>query len=392
MSSTGTVRSCIRCHEAKRKCDRVTPSCRLCRRKKLECIYPSRRPSNFVPIETAYDASSPPPEFNMLDFEAMSNELTITSTPPEPAQDPAIPSLAITLDARGSWFLAPETFTVDHTPMPLPPNFKLSDLKDFVRLIERWLATWITTGSNTFIHAHLYEGTFPSCLQIAFATFSAYLNRTPTTTAMILRAVNDQATALISASNEGGTSCKLLIDLARIHALLAYQIIGLFDGDIRSRHLAEKRAPHLSKALDRALENASATLTRHLSANDVTVSLANPTSPTELLWQSWIVSESLRRTWLVAQGISASYDGLKLGWAPCKGDVMFTTREGLWAASEASLWTRMCADGDVHFGGRFLTECLFDGAPEGVDEFGKAMMEAVFGRERFVEWLCSTHC
>jgi hypothetical protein len=366
MSSAGTIRSCIRCNEAKRKCDRTTPSCRLCRRKKLECTYPSRRPSNFIPIETAHNVPSPLPEFDLLDFEAISNELTVT--------EPLPGDLAITTSARGSWFLAPETFVVDHTPMPLPPNSKISDLKDFIRLIETSLATWITTGSNTFIHAHLYRDTFPSCLQIAFATFSAYLNRTRETTDMILRAVNDQATQLVSRQEEAD-------------ALFAYQMIGLFDGDIRSRHLAEKRAAHLSRSLDRALETASATLGLQMFADDLNISLPNLTSPTERLWQSWTISESLRRTWLVVQGISACYDGLKQGWAPCNGDVMFTTREGLWSASSACSWIKMCADRDVRFVGRFNAEWLFDVAPEEVDDFSKVMLETVYGRERCMEWM-----
>jgi hypothetical protein len=309
----------------------------------------------------------------------MSNELTIT----EPLPD----DLAITTNARGSWFLAPETFVVDHTPMPLPPNFKISDLKEFIRLIETCLATWITTGSNTFIHAHLYRDTFPSCLQIAFSTFSAYVNRTRETTDMILRAVNDQATALVSRREEIGTSYELLQDLAHIHALFAYQMIGLFDGDIPSRHLAEKRAAHLSRSLDRALETASATLGMQVLADDFTISLPNLTSPTERLWQTWIISESLRRTWLVVQGISACYDGLKQGWAPCNGDVMFTTREGLWSASSAFSWIKMCADRDARFVGRFNAEWLFDVAPEEVDDFGKAMLETVYGKERCIEWM-----
>jgi hypothetical protein len=208
---------------------------------------------------------------------------------------------------------------------------------------------------------------------------------------MILRAVNDQATALVSRREEGDVPSDLLNDLAYIHALLAYQMIGLFNGNIRSRHLAEKRAAHLSRSLDRVLENASATLRRHLSVDGLDISLANPTSSTELLWQTWIISESLRRTWLVAQGIIASYDGLKQGWALCNGDIMFTTREGLWSASSASLWANMCGDTDVRFVGRFHAEFLFDLAPDGVDEFGKFMLEAIFGKERYKNWLCVIH-
>ncbi|KAJ4303208.1 hypothetical protein N0V90_002101 [Kalmusia sp. IMI 367209] len=391
MAAIGTGRSCIRCYEAKRKCDQMSPSCRLCRRKQLACVYPSRRPSSFVPIDTT-DKPCRPPDVNLPEFQTMNNELSVVGVFPELALDLASPDLSPTIDARTAWFTAPETFMVDHSPMPLPPNFKISDLKEFVRLIESWLMIWVTTGSNAFIHAHLYEDNFPSCLQIAFATYSAYINRTPTATEIILRSVNDQATALVSGLDTTNGSNDLLKDLAHIHALFAYQMIGLFDGDIRSRHLAETRAPVLGKLLERTLEKASATLKRDVATDGSTFSLADLLSPTELLWRSWIISESLRRAWLVIQGISSSYDGLKQGWAPCNGDVMFTTREGLWTANSASLWAKLCMDRDVRFLGRTHAECLFMVAPEEVDEFAKFMLEAIFGKERSMNWLSGTQC
>ncbi|KAF2801217.1 hypothetical protein K505DRAFT_319975 [Melanomma pulvis-pyrius CBS 109.77] len=398
MAAISTSRSCTRCNTAKRKCDRVTPSCRLCRRKKLECVYPSERLSSFVPIQTTSGASTPP-ELSLLNFESTSNELNISEFPPlsEAALDIANPpGSAPRINYCGAWFLAPETFMVDHTPMPLPPNFKISDLKGFVRLVEGWMAAWITTGSNPFIHAHLYRSNFPSCLQIAFTTLSAYLNRTQATTDMILRAVNDQASTLVSASDvEAGTSPDLLEDLAHIHALLVYQMVGLFDGDIRSRHLAEQRAAIFTISLDRAIEKASRELRwdlLELDPNHLTLSLTSQTSLAEPLWRSWIISESLRRTWLICNGISASYDGLKQGWTPCNGDVMFTSREGLWSAGSALSWGKMCMERDVRFVGRFRAEWLFEVAPEEVDEFGKVMLESIYGRERSMTWLHGTKC
>ncbi|KAF1992782.1 hypothetical protein P154DRAFT_478573, partial [Amniculicola lignicola CBS 123094] len=276
---------------------------------------------------------------------------------------------------------------VNHLPMPLPPNFKIQDLKDFVQLIESWLTIWVATGTNAFIHSHLYEQSFPSCLQIAFATYSAYINRKPAACEIILRSVNDQATALVSDLDQIRGSNDSVKALAYIHSLFVYQMIGLFDGDIRSRHLAEGRIPVLAELLDHTLKNASAMLKQDIGMYGHTFSLAYFLGPTELLWRSWVISESLRRTWLVIQGISASYDGLKQGWAPCNGDVMFTTREGLWSANTASLWAKMCTDQDVRFVGRTHAECLFMVAPEEVDEFAKFMLESIFGKERSSNWL-----
>lgn len=391
MSAITTGRSCSRCHEAKRKCDQMSPSCRLCRRKGLACVYTSRRPSSFVPIETI-DHGNLLLSTNSPDLQTMSNELSVAGMPPELTLDFANPTDLPLTDAGSAWFTAPGAFMINHSPMPLPPNFKIQDLKEFVRLIESWLAIWVTTGSNAFIHAHLYGTGFPSCLQIAFATYSAYINRTSTTSEIILRSVNDQATALVSQLDQIHGPKDLVKDLACIHALFVYQIIGLFDGDIRSRHLAESRAPVLAELLDRTLKNASSTLKQDMSMDVPTFSLAHLLAPTGLLWRSWIVSETLRRTWLVIQGISASYDGLKQGWAPCNGDVMFTTREGLWSADSASVWAKMSMDQDVRFVGRTHAECLFMVAPEETDEFAKFMLKNIFGKERSSNWLSRTRC
>ncbi|KAF1937161.1 hypothetical protein EJ02DRAFT_458949 [Clathrospora elynae] len=392
MSASTTGRSCNRCHEAKRKCDQMLPSCRLCRRKSLACVYPSRRPSNFVSIDTI-DICRTPPVTDSPGLHTMDNELLIAETSSKFALDFVnATDLHLTNDARAAWFTAPEAFTVDRSPMPLPPNFKLQDLKEFVRLIESWLTIWVTTGSNAFIHAHLYGNNFPSCLQIAFTTYSAYINRTATTSEIILRGVNDQATALVSGLDQKSGSKNLVRDLAYIHALFAYQMIGLFDGDIRSRHLAESRAPVLAELLDYTLKNASTTLKQEMSMDGSAFSLSHLLDPTELLWRSWRISESLRRTWLVIQGISASYDGLKQGWAPCNGDVMFTTREGLWSAESASVWGKMSVDQDVRFIGRTHAEWLFLFAPEETDDFAKSMLKNIFGKERSLKWLSGTQC
>ncbi|KAJ4350315.1 uncharacterized protein N0V89_008936 [Didymosphaeria variabile] len=322
----------------------------------------------------------------MLELVYFGNDTPLAEALPDPALDVADTThLSLASDPRAEWFTAPETFLIDHTPMPLPPNFDVLDLKTFVRLIESWMRDWVTTGNNMFIHAQLYGDHLPSCLEVAFTTFSAYINKTAATTEIVLRAVNDQATALVSKADESNTSSNVLRNLACIHALLAYQIIGLFDGDIRSRHLAEERAPILAALLDRIFEKASAALVEQVSPNESST-LLESVSFDERLWRSWIISESLRRTWLVARGIGASYDGFKQGWALCYGDVMITTREGLWSANSATLWMEMCMERDVRFIGRIDAESLLKVPPEEVDEFAKAVLETRFGKEGFMRW------
>ncbi|KAF2647284.1 hypothetical protein K491DRAFT_699720 [Lophiostoma macrostomum CBS 122681] len=279
MSAISTGRSCGRCHEAKRKCDQLSPSCRLCKRKGLSCVYPSRRPSRFVPIET--EDCSLTSDTNSPGIQIMSNELSVPGDSEFALNLPNSAEPSFSTDTRAPWFAAPEAFVVDHSPLPLPPNFKIQDLKEFVRLIESWQTIWVMTGSNAFIHPHLYGNSFPSCLQIAFATYSAYVNRTPATRDIILRSVNDQATALVFGLDHIGGPKDLVKELASIHALFAYQLIGLFDGDIRSRHLAESRAQVLAELLDHTLKGASAKLSLEMLVGESTSSLAHLFAPNE---------------------------------------------------------------------------------------------------------------
>jgi len=324
----------------------------------------------------------------LLDLEAFSTDLDINEGLPELSLGLVVPpDPSLTIEPYVNWFLTPEAFVVDHTMMPLPSNFKISGLKDCIDIIKAWMVDWVKTGSNAFIHAQLYQDCFPACLQIAYTTLSAYHNRTEATTHMILRAVNDQATALVSRSDEARNSKSLIHDLAHIHALLAYQMIGLFDGDIRSRYLAEKRVQHLAKLSESALEKASVALARDILVNDSSLRAPGQTSSSELFWHAWIMSESLRRTWLVVQSIRASYDGLKQGWAQCHGGLMFTSRQGLWSAKSAFDWCSICAEHDVRFVGRFQLESLLHAPSAEVDEFGKAMVKSLFGKERLESWV-----
>src|SRR6478735_6395454 len=129
MPAIGTGRSCVQCNDAKRRCDRNTPACRLCRRKNLDCVYPLLKPSNFVPITTTEEEYRPS-DSDVLDLEDSSVEQLMSEALPDPTSDFVnVTALSLVPDPYAAWFAAPETFLVDHTPMPLPPNFKIRDLE-----------------------------------------------------------------------------------------------------------------------------------------------------------------------------------------------------------------------------------------------------------------------
>lgn len=84
-----------------------------------------------------------------------------------------------------------------------------------------------------YIHRYLYKDNMPRCMLQAFTMCLLYTNQTESNRAMILRVLHESVTSLKT------TVCnKALVPqqkLARVHALIFYQTIRMFDGDIMVR-------------------------------------------------------------------------------------------------------------------------------------------------------------
>lgn len=302
---------------------------------------------------------------------------------------------------KTDWFLAPETWVIVHDgDAAAAEAITRAQMKEYLGLAHSWIERWCDTGSNPFIHHRLYSSTFPECVQVAYATLASYINRTPANTDIVLRIVEDRATALLHdngavvdkfianewACQEDEDDIDLLHQLARVHALLIYQMIGLFDGDTRSRYVAEGRlgvqvgwASKLYRAAASQLSTGQYT-TQH-SFGPI------PTNAAQSRWYLWILTESIRRTWLVTLSMSCVFSALQQRWSACPGGIMFTTRSGLWEATTAASWQRQCLDKDPAFLQRFESATLFSTAKlEDVDEFGIAMLDMTFGREAVEQW------
>ncbi|KAL6809821.1 hypothetical protein V8C40DRAFT_153033 [Trichoderma camerunense] len=405
MAAPLELRACKACAKSKRKCDKQMLSCQRCKDAGIDCVYPQPRQSSYVLLNDSplsNEASGLPKssagirEVGDVDTATQSSavdlsvDLSVHSHQPFSAHSPS------------DWFLSPETWKIEPYPIHINPNmdlFSSSMLKSYVSVIQHWLKSWVVSGSNPFIHSHLYRTRFPACVQIAYTTLSAYINRTETNSEIILRIIESQAKDLLInpdiSVNDALEPLDPLEQLARVHALMVYQIICLFDGDIRSRHLAEGRSHILNRWVTQMVECASSSLyllSLTLDPLDLveTTSPVNPSSVnggTEHLWHTWILAESIRRTWLTATGLQALYLTLQQGWAFCPGGMMFTTRRGVWEAKTAFAWERLCLETDIGFIQRFETEKLFtEASPLEIDDFGKMILESTYGTERMERW------
>lgn len=432
MPTLAVSNACRACARSKRKCGRQVPSCARCADRGRSCVYPSsksRAASSFGPLLSDVLRSSGPREpdglisdvegntfphaANLILADDFANDLMLglsfplmDSDFPLMDSDFAAPSSVIQTPSesvtRPDWFLGPETWRISrHGDAAAAAAVGKATMKKYVAVVQSWFECWVTTGSNPFIHSRLYSANFPACVQVAYTTLASYIHRTPANTDTLLRIVEDRSNDLLQENgavlnrvgadewtDEGEHDVGLFAQLTRLHALMVYQSIGLFDGDIRSRHVAEGHmaiqdswASKLLHVAGEALSNA------HTVAGHLIGCLPRPSTYSQQQWYLWVLSESIRRTWLVAVSISAVFKALQRRWSTCPGGVMYTNRSGLWNAASATEWEKQCLEKNVAFLQRFECASLLDDAePSEIDEFGTAMLDMTFDGELLEQW------
>lgn len=298
------------------------------------------------------------------------------------------------------------------TPFPRVNGVSIciADLKRYIAKIHQWLVRWTETGGCEIIHPRLYSVRFPRCVQDAWLTLSCYLSRTSENEDMVFRIVEERARALIREWERREIGFEVdgqndpFVWLSRVHALFVYQVICLYDGDIRLRHLAESNIPLLYSWLRGMLECVEEQCRRRCLGHFVVTPMQESRFTSDscppssriapepvasdhrdnLLWYSWILAENIRRTWLVAQSLQTIYAMIQLGQiSQCPGTMMFSTRQGVWEAKSARAWEDLCVHIDVGFVHMKDTESVFLNmvSPE-VNDSTKVFLETTFGQAR----------
>jgi hypothetical protein len=371
--------ACGACARSKRKCGRQMPSCIRCTDRGTSCVYP---------LSTRSRASSRPllPEVPNVEDGALADVFT-----DDFMMDLAFPlaNPAFTPATRPDWFLKADTWNISHDGNAAVAAIGKATMKKYIALVQSWFERWVTTGSNPFIHHSLYSASFPTCTQVAYATLSSYVHRTLANTDTVLQIVEDRSNELLQSwDDREEQDVDLFAQLTRLHALMVYQIIGLFDGDIRSRYVAEGHIAVQNRWANKLFRSAGETLSDSgAAAIQLVGCLPIHSTYLQQQWYLWILSESIRRTWLVAVSLSSIFSALQQRWAECPGGIMFSNRSGLWDAQSASGWEKQCLRQNVAFLQRFECDMLFDETtPADVDEFGTAMLDMTFSGEVLDKW------
>ncbi|KAK2682003.1 hypothetical protein RAB80_003796 [Fusarium oxysporum f. sp. vasinfectum] len=300
----------------------------------------------------------------------------------------------ITHAQLSSWFTSIHTWDTVYSERLKTDAFSSFDLDGYVRKVRGWLAEWVQTGSNPFIHRQLYSLRFPRSIQDAYMCLSCFLNKTPANEQLVMRLVEERSQALLNEHGFDtagslilrgqGNGLDLMDHIARVQALFIYQFIGLFEDKVSSHPVAQSRNDVLL-AWTKEMVSAAAT-TVPSGVRDILAS-SEPGKYygkdfIQLLWHSWIVSETVRRTWNVMATMLGLFGFVKGGrTAPCPGGMMFTTQIGVWEAKSATEWLEICSSRSVGLMQvAEACELIYSAECKQINEFTTTTLELTYGR------------
>ncbi|KAK0752886.1 hypothetical protein B0T18DRAFT_313897 [Schizothecium vesticola] len=406
-------KACIQCTRSKRKCDKTTPACKRCIERNDTCEYDSfpRRPAL---VDDNITASTSPLDTQPWDPSLPLSPTSLPGTYPSllpdipsfllPSPDPS--QLTTTIPPPASpptWFLHPPTFTVQHGVPPPPPflpaGVGAAALPHFISTLQSWLLRWSTTLHSPFIHRHAFahplpttNSTLPPAIQDALTTLIAYHAATPATKPTVLEILTDRAERLVAAAAVAVIPLDVRGHLARTLALLVYQVVTLFDGDVRARSMAEERGDVLVAWAAEMLERVKGECAGEGGGAGEDFVATWEGGDGEAGWRAWVVVESVRRLFLMGNYVQSVYTTVKSGWSVCPGGLAFTAGEGLWEEMTGWRWRRRVEE--LHRGKGVLLvrsmeayRVMMERESGEVDEFTRAVLEIGYGLEAVERWV-----
>jgi len=232
----------------------------------------------------------------------------------------------------------------------------------------------VTKGRTPFIHHHLYHDNMPPVIQDIFGVCALYCSpKTMNYQSTMWRVIEGNVARLF----QDPIPSSLPEHLARVQALILFQIIRLFDGDIRQRAQAEQ------------CDSILAAWTQEL--RDRTVWEDSGSSPT---WEQWIFAESSRRTVITSLTMRGIYLVIKQGYcslAPQITELSFTGKATLWTAPSAYYWQKAFNQEDhLKIKAMNFDDLVIQAKGADLEDFGLMMMVTYKGVDFVNEWL-ETH-
>ncbi|GAP87092.1 putative C6 zinc finger domain-containing protein [Rosellinia necatrix] len=429
--SASRQKNCNACVQAKRRCDRRMPICSRCTEKKVDCLYSKSRTANRPgkhtraptpctealsllegPTLSALDIPVPSFDISRLDaipsdfypdviIESISQPIQDTPSGSDMSMDTFMHFMGGSVPSSSDQWLV--TAEEAHAPRrPTTPvdadviegyekmatcqfdTWQVYDPKTplyyIVHRVKGFTSEMATKNTTPFIHHSLYRGYTPQCIVSCFTACVLYANRTSANTAMAMRALSNSARELVNA--ETGSVIPTPIEkLARSHALLFYQTIRLFDGDIALRAQGEKDMELLKTWLEELCQ------IRDNLGGLARLESASVREQPPMEWEKWVFAECLRRTVLMAYAVIGLYELLKdpdnmdpeNPWAYVH---RWTLGRSLWEANSPIEFQRAWRDSRYFIIANFTLEGFIEnGKGDDVDEFGEMLLVAYMGTD-----------
>ncbi|RGP73676.1 hypothetical protein FSPOR_1926 [Fusarium sporotrichioides] len=424
MGSATKVKACFSCTIGKRKCDKAQPTCGRCSDKDVECRYPlTKRKRLRIPAaepecvsqntvnETrpiVADAVLPSLPNHLVDPQEWVRSLGNLSTLVAPGLQDDTESSTTTSNHGDAthFFLKPDAWVIRHIPFTTP-SFSNSICMNYVRGIHEFFSEWVTDGHSSFMHRQLYaDSGYPAAIQDAFACITLHNVRTQSNEDIVDGIISSKLSALLKSypQCDGDVNSTTDLDirehLSRTQALYVHLVLALFSSSIGARANAEQQIQTLlswtRELWEAALCDPDICQSENsdgfaASTNAIVLDVMFDGDTTPRLWRSWVLSESIRRTWLMTTSTIGVYLTLRQKWAECHGGVYFTARKDLWNAKSASSWAVACQSGNPLFICSLECESLFltAKAPD-IDDLLINMFTIMWGIERVENWFART--
>lgn len=257
---------------------------------------------------------------------------------------------------------------------------------DLIRTAPRTMVEGLTTPWS---HRLLYNtpgAAIPRAMQDALGACALYMSKNAVNAPVVFSLLEAHAAALLAQP----PATTLRDALAHTHALILYQIMRLFDGDISARARGERAIPALEQSTMHLLS-----FVRFDSELLTVTDLAPfPVQPARDLWRDWLLHESARRTVLITFYMLQAYRAMAhpaQAAARCAALChSWTLSRAMWEADGPAEFARVWREGRwfVVTNQRFA-ETLKEARADDVDAFGRMWITALMGIEETEGWFAA---
>ncbi|KAK9775011.1 putative Aldo-keto reductase [Seiridium cardinale] len=386
---TSRQKSCNACVRSKRRCDKRSPICNQCTKKKCPCIYGGRASRHATsadgyPMEIDADADNGPihlPSPGQDVFRPDSTEFPFPLGPEQALEnsqfhiDPMLDSLLNVMpesDLLGGFWQNSPFMQQDLTQSGgIEKGLTRTDYSKMNHIC------FARESCTPFLHRHLYKDNMPHWILQAFSMSVLYAHKNDSNRGMVLRALHDNVKSLHESAS--GSALKPQEKLARVHALMLYQLMRMFDGDITLGSQADNDTGILDSWLAE-LYRIRDNLDSESEIDEAELRNQPPES-----WERWIFAESVRKTYIFGEAVIFFWNLLKgranseqLGvWATIH---RWTLSSHLWNATDSySFFDAWKSKPFFVISGFALDHFFESGRDADVDDFARIFLTMYFG-------------